>query len=218
MTNAGYDAFRRATGRPMSCYRQQPAFARADQPVVAVSWFDAVAYCQWLSQQTGRRFRLPTEAEWERAARGGLEGKLYPWGNQPLFERHNYHSRWREGPEPVGTSLPNGYGLHDMCENVHEWCADWYDPGYYAVSPAGNPRGPERGHRRASRGGVVVVPVSRTMPERTNLLKPVSSQLQSIARFENLQRRNAPALHHDLADSNPFIRTRHVNSRIDRPG
>jgi sulfatase modifying factor 1 len=118
-----------------------------------VSWFDAVAFCAWLSKQWGFEVRLPAEAEWEFAARGGLEQKLYPWGDEPVTARADYHQRWREGPEPVATSEPNGYGLYDICENVHEWCADWYDPRYYEVSPADNPRGPETGVRRASRGG-----------------------------------------------------------------
>jgi formylglycine-generating enzyme required for sulfatase activity len=153
VTNADYDAFRSSTGRPASKYRDQPAFARPDHPVVAVSWFDAVAYCEWLSELLGRRFRLPTEAEWERAARGGLEGKLYPWGDAPVFGRENYAGRWLEGPEPVGGSAPNDYGLFDMCENVHEWCQDWYDPRFYEHSGPENPRGPATGSRRASRGG-----------------------------------------------------------------
>jgi formylglycine-generating enzyme required for sulfatase activity len=149
VTNAEYDVFRRETGRTASKYRNLPAFAGPDQPVVAVSWFDAAAYCSWL----GDNYRLPTEAEWEWASRGGLEQKLYPWGDEPVFHRENYAGRWREGPEPVGTSAPNGYGLYDMCENVHEWCLDWYDPRYYEVSPADNPKGPQEGTRRASRGG-----------------------------------------------------------------
>ncbi len=153
VTNAEYDAFRRATGRPMSKHREQPELSRPDQPVVAVSWFDAQACCDWLAGRLGRSFRLPAEAEWERAARGGLEQKLYPWGDQPVFERENYGQRWRQGPEPVGSSASNGYGLFDMCENVHEWCSDWYDPRYYLGSPPRNPRGPEGGERRASRGG-----------------------------------------------------------------
>ncbi|MBZ5622584.1 MAG: formylglycine-generating enzyme family protein [Acidobacteriia bacterium] len=122
-------------------------------PVTSVSWFDAVEYCRWLSVEWGREIRLSTEAEWEFAARGGMEQKLYPWGDAPVTSRAGYGDRWREGPEPVATSEPNGYGLFDMCENVHEWCLDWYDPGYYLVSPAENPRGPETGTRRASRGG-----------------------------------------------------------------
>ena len=110
-------------------------------------------YCEWLEVELARPFRLPTEAEWERAARGGLEGRLYPWGDEPPETRPGYRERWREGPEPVGTSPPNGYGLFDMCENVHEWCADWFDAQWYAVSPVDDPRGPDSGARRASRGG-----------------------------------------------------------------
>ena len=153
VTNADYDAFRRATGREATRFRHDPRFACANQPVVGVSWFDAVAYCEWLSAVWGRRFRLPTEAEWERAARAGLDQKLYPWGDEPIFERAGYAARWKEAPEPVGTSLPNAYGLFDMCENVHEWCADWYDPTYYSAAAQHNPQGPAAGSRRASRGG-----------------------------------------------------------------
>jgi sulfatase modifying factor 1 len=153
VTNAEYDAFRHATGQPAPPFRDQPAFADPRQPVVAVSWFAAVAFCDWLSRESGGRFRLPTEAEWEFAARGGLEQSLYPWGNQPVFERAAYLERWTAAPEPVGTAPPNGFGLYDMCENVHEWCADWYDPAYYATAPVDNPQGPPSGTRRASRGG-----------------------------------------------------------------
>jgi iron(II)-dependent oxidoreductase len=153
VTNADYDGFRRATGREATPFRTQAPFARLDQPVVGVSWFDAVDYCSWLTAELGCRFRLPTEAEWERAARADLDQCLYPWGNEPIFARAGYSERWREGPEPVGTSLPNGFGLFDLCENVHEWCSDWYDPAYYVVSPEKNPAGPEGGRRRASRGG-----------------------------------------------------------------
>lgn len=99
-----------------------------DQPIVGVSWFDAVAYCEWLGNA-----RLPTEAEWELAARGGLEGKLYPWGDDLPADS----MRPMTGPDRVGQRPPNGYGLYDMCENVHEWCSDWFVPD----------------KRRASRGG-----------------------------------------------------------------
>ncbi len=153
VTNAEYDEFRHATGRIISAFQVQREFADPAQPVVGVSWFDAAAYCDWLSRRWGEQFRLPTEAEWEFAARGGLEQQLYPWGNAPVSERPGYHARWTHAPEPVGTAAPNGFGLYDMCENVHEWCSDWYDPGYYAVSPADNPPGPSTGKRRASRGG-----------------------------------------------------------------
>ena len=121
--------------------------------MVAVSWLVAVAYCEWLAATLRLPFRLPTEAEWERAARGGLEGRLYPWGDEPPESRPSYAERWLDGPEPVATSPPNAYGLHDMCENVHEWCADWFDARWYEVSPAEDPRGPASGRRRASRGG-----------------------------------------------------------------
>jgi formylglycine-generating enzyme required for sulfatase activity len=118
-----------------------------------VNWFDAVEFCEWLSARWGMRLRLPTEAEWEFAARGGLEQEPYPWGAAPVTSRAHYGDRWQLGPEPVGASAPNAYGLFEMCENVHEWCSDWYAADFYAQSPSENPRGPEQGHRRASRGG-----------------------------------------------------------------
>lgn len=153
VTNAEYDVFVQSTGRAPLPHREEPAFSDPRQPAVAVSWFDAVSYCEWLGGETGRRFRLPTEAEWECAARGGLAGALYPWGDDPPRSRPDYDERWLHGPEPCGTGTPNGCGLYDLCENVHEWCSDWYDPGYYAVSPPRNPGGPETGVRRVSRGG-----------------------------------------------------------------
>jgi formylglycine-generating enzyme required for sulfatase activity len=149
VTNAEYDLFVQCSGHLPPAHREEPQFNDPRQPVVAVSWFDAVSYCHWLSSETGRRFRLPTEAEWECAARGGLAGSLYPWGD----ERRDDGTRWIRGPEAGGGGAPNGFGLYDMCENVHEWCSDWYQPDYYAVSPQRNPRGPETGVRRASRGG-----------------------------------------------------------------
>ena len=153
ITNEQYDAFCRSSGRHPAKFRNNDELNQPLQPVTGPSWFAAAAYCEWLSQTTGKRFRLPGEAEWEWAARGGLAGQLHPWGNEAVTERENYHTRWQTGPEPVGTSLPNGFGLYDMCENVHEWCAEWYDPKYYEVSPRNNPRGATAGTRRASRGG-----------------------------------------------------------------
>ena len=148
-----YARFLDATGRMPPPYWNDPNFSRPEQPVVAVSWFDTIAYCAWLSAMTGSHYRLPTEAEWERAARGSAEGMLFPWGNDPPESRPAYHNRWKIGPEPVGQSQPNAYGLFEMCENVHEWCSDWFAADYYATSPERNPQGPEEGTRKASRGG-----------------------------------------------------------------
>ena len=154
--NHDFAMFVEMTGHPIPLQWNDPNFAHPDQPVVAVNWFEAVKYCDWLSNITGRRFRLPTEAEWEWAVRGGQEGFLYTWGKEPPNVRDAYNRRWRgriEGPLPVGQGLPNPFGLYDMSENVHEWCIDWFDRDYYAQSPDRNPQGPETGDRRVSRGG-----------------------------------------------------------------
>jgi formylglycine-generating enzyme required for sulfatase activity len=153
VTNHDYAEFLNVTARPAPPDWDNPNLNAPQQPVVSVSWFDAVAYCEWLSRTTGKRYRLPTEAEWEYAARGGLEGKLYPWGDEPPQSRRRYAEKWLTGPERVAQDEPNGFGVYDVCANVHEWCSDWYEAGYYAVSPEHNPRGPESGTRRASRGG-----------------------------------------------------------------
>jgi formylglycine-generating enzyme len=152
-TNAEYARFLDATGADPPPFWSDPNFNRPEQPVVAVSWFEAGKYCEWLSRASGRHYRLPTEAEWERAARGGIENKLFPWGDAPPESLPNYNQRWKTGPEPVATCAPNAFGLYDICENVHEWCSDWYQPDYYSFSPERNPRGPETGQRRTSRGG-----------------------------------------------------------------
>lgn len=152
-TNAEYARFLENTRHPPPSLWDDPNFKNPEQPVVAVSWLDAVAYCDWLSGTLGKKYRLPTEAEWERAARGGVEGEMFPWGNCAPEELPDYASRWKSGPEPVGLYAPNPYGLYNLGDNVHEWCADWYDAGYYAASPERNPQGPLSSSRRASRGG-----------------------------------------------------------------
>jgi formylglycine-generating enzyme len=152
-TNSEYSRFLLATSHPAPASWGEPDFSDPRQPVVGVSWHDGVAYCAWLSATCGKQFRLPSEAEWERAARGGVEDALYPWGNSPPEELPDFDSRWKSGPEPVGLYAPNAYGLYNLGDNVHEWCSDWYDAGYYAVSPNRNPQGPRSGSRRASRGG-----------------------------------------------------------------
>jgi formylglycine-generating enzyme required for sulfatase activity len=153
VTNEEYERFLRATSVPPPPFWQDPNFNHPRQPVAGVSWHESIRYCEWLTSQTGRTYRLPAEAEWEHAARGGLEQKQFPWGDEPPQSLPNYATRWQTGPEPVARYAPNGFGLYDIGENVHEWCSDWYDPNYYAASPDRNPRGPEEGKRKASRGG-----------------------------------------------------------------
>lgn len=131
-----------------------------DHPAVHISWNDAQAYCRW----AGRR--LPTEAEWEYAARGGLDQKKYPWGDeeiddggwraniwQGVFPRTNTLEDGWLTTAPVRTFEPNGYGLWQMVGNVWEWASDWFDPNYYRASPEASPIGPERGQARILRGG-----------------------------------------------------------------
>ena len=154
--NCDFAMFLDATGHPAPPHWNDPNFNCPDQPVVAVSWLEATNYCDWLSRLTGLRYRLPTESEWERAARGGCDGFPYPWGNEPPQQWPNYVRRWTgevKGPRTVGEGAPNPFGLWDIGENVHEWCSDWFDRNYYARSPERNPRGPATGDRRASRGG-----------------------------------------------------------------
>lgn len=123
----------------------------SDHPVVGVNWFGAKAYCTW------RGARLPTEAEWEKAARGGLVGALYPWGNDPpSYSRTNYWgvNRGRMGgTTPVGHYPANDYGLFDMAGNIWEWVADWYHDRYYWNAPVRNPVGPPSGDYHVIRGG-----------------------------------------------------------------
>lgn len=122
-----------------------------NHPVVEVSWHGAVAYAQHYGK------RLPTEAEWEKAARGGLVGKKYPWGDEPSHDDANYsgtggRDKW-EKTAPVGSFPENGYGLFDMAGNVNQWCTDLYAEDYYLNSPSRNPKGPKDGTARVCRGG-----------------------------------------------------------------
>ena len=135
----------------------RPMVFQADHPVTLVRFDDAVAYCAWLSASTGRLFRLPTEAEWEKASRGGVESKRYPWGDRLDQNMSNFlvdpGSKATHGTTPCRQYPANAFGLFDTAGNVWEWVQDWYDPGYYAISPVGNPVGPATGHLRVLRGG-----------------------------------------------------------------
>jgi len=148
-----------------------------DHPVVYVSWYEAVKWANARSEKEGltpcytvggnvyrtgqstpdctwtaNGYRLPTEAEWEKAARGELVGARYPWGNDIDRTKANYGENVGS-TTPVGSYAPNGYGLYDMAGNVWEWCWDWYDSGYYSRSPGSDPHGPGSGSNRVPRGG-----------------------------------------------------------------
>ena len=157
VTNQDYEQFLRASSSTPPPFWNDANFNHPRQTVAGVSWHEAVRYCEWLTLETGRRFRLPTEAEWECACRGGLDQKLFPWGDDPPQSLPDYARRWQTGPEPVAQYAPNAFGLYDIADNVHEWCSDWYDPHYYAISPDHNPQGPEQSPltppRKSSRGG-----------------------------------------------------------------
>jgi formylglycine-generating enzyme required for sulfatase activity len=137
-----------------------PRLASEDShPVIHVSWDDAVAYCKWLSEQTGSIYRLPTEAEWEYAARGGQHHDRYEYsgsddiGTVAWCNGAGGSGNGGNSTHPVGMRQPNSLGIYDMSGNVYEWCSDWYGEKYYGVSPQDNPKGPLNGERRVLRGG-----------------------------------------------------------------
>ena len=140
VTNAEFAPYLQATGAAPPPYWTRPEFSDPAQPVVGLSWDEAVAFASWAEA------RLPTEAEWERAARGGLAGQRYAWGAGKPEDRF-------DRPPRVGATPANSFGLTDTAGVCHEWCADWFDESYYERSPRSNPRGPATGTRRVSRGG-----------------------------------------------------------------
>ena len=154
VSNAEYAAFIRQTSAPEPSFWSQENFRIPDAPVVGISWHDALAYCDWLRESTEIPFRLPTEAEREYAARGGLDGADWPepcaaWPD----DTRRASVAVAQHPHVPTDACRNGFGLYCMADNVHEWCSDWYDRRWYAESPVIAPTGPPTGVRRASRGG-----------------------------------------------------------------
>ncbi len=168
VTNADYRAYLKETALDPAleivapAWLDEPGFDHPDQPVVGVNWHEALAYCDWLAERSGLAIRLPTEAEREKASRGVVEDQLYPWGNTIEGGGHTCLEGPLEAPERVATTPPNGYGLYNVADTVHEWCLDAYHSDFYQVSPSANPCA-FGGARRAARGGswrhqIVVTP------------------------------------------------------------
>ena len=185
VTNAEYAQFVRETGHPSPALRRLPQMVsgplesdfralaaayswnngtppegRDRHPVTLVGFEDAAEYCAWLAAKTGQAVRLPTEAEWERAARGGLEARRFPWGDTLDADRAHFLPdaavKAARGTAAVGTYPPNAFDIHDMAGNVWEWVSDWYSPTYYARAQYINPQGPDNGPMRIVRGGAWV--------------------------------------------------------------
>ena len=155
VTRREYREFVEETAREPPRDWHDPRFDQPDLPVVGVSWNDAVVYCLWHSSRDGRGrpVRLPTEAEWERAARGGDHSWRYPWGNEIPDWIPNRGKGPLDAPWAVTLGPPTILGLRGIGANIHEWCADWHGREWYARGPVRNPRGPATGVRRTSRGG-----------------------------------------------------------------
>jgi formylglycine-generating enzyme required for sulfatase activity len=163
-SNARYKEFMKATSHPAPAYWDDPRLNKSNYPVVGVSWTDASAFCRWAGK------RLPTEAEWERAAKGPQGDNHYPWGHMLDPKKANYG-------QLIGKTTPvdsypdgvSGFGAYNMAGNVFEWVEDWYDLKYYKESPALNPRGAEKGYNFANQGPVRVLRGGSWLAPETSL-------------------------------------------------
>jgi formylglycine-generating enzyme len=153
-TEVTFDQYDRFCALTKTAKPSDNKFGRGNRPVIGVSWNDAVAYCTWASGMTGSTVRLPSEAEWEYAARGGNKSRGYIYsGSNTIDEVAWYSANTDRMTSPVGTLRPNELGIFDMTGNVLEWCSDWYGETYYASSPKTDPKGPATGSYRVLRGG-----------------------------------------------------------------
>jgi formylglycine-generating enzyme required for sulfatase activity len=178
VSNKDYKAFMKATGHAAPAYWDDPRLSKPEQPVVGVNWYDASGFCEWKGK------RLPTEAEWERAAKGPDGHGHYPWGHKLDETKANYGQK--VGMTTAVDSYPSGvsgYGAYNMSGNVFEWVSDWYDPTYFNSSPALNPQGPATGLNFANQGPVKVL-------KGGSWLAPASS-LHSSHRFWNQPENNS---------------------------
>jgi formylglycine-generating enzyme len=163
-SNSRYKEFMKVTSHPAPAYWDDPRLSKPTQPVVGVSWTDASAFCKWEGK------RLPTEAEWERAAKGPDGDRHYPWGHSLDTKKANYGQN-------VGRTMPvdsypegvSGYGIYNMAGNVFEWVEDWYDPASYKQSLALNPKGADRGYNFANQGPVKVLRGGSWLAPETSL-------------------------------------------------
>jgi formylglycine-generating enzyme required for sulfatase activity len=177
---------------------RNPGFESDERyPVVQVSWDDCVAFCTWLSEKEGARYRLPTEAEWEFACRAGssttwsfgdVHGTIQWSANvadrrlqAAVPDNYDVAAIWDDGyawPSPVGSFLPNALGLYDMHGNVFEWCSDWYDPVYYSYAEADDPQGPKTGTNRIQRSGSCLMHYDDTRSSHRDYGPPAQVQSQ----------------------------------------
>src|SRR5204863_6141612 len=157
IAGGGRDLVFREMSAPYQWEDGNPPPGHGSHPVVLVRYDDAIAYCHWLSQANEGIVRLPTEAEWEKAARGGVDGRRYPWGDDIDPSYCNFlddpAAKRQRGTRPTGTYPPNAFGLCDAAGNVWEWVSDWYGADYYGGGDMNDPRGPETGNMRIVRGG-----------------------------------------------------------------